>query len=516
MKVSALFTIGLWLTFSLSVAIGSVAVAKPQVIPPLTINLGNQYEIDVKGDEGDQRRRVLVRLPESYKDGERAYPVIYVLDASSFYLRNIYQDTVATVSRLESLRDIPESIVIGIQSEHWYSEVIEHPDAFTQQLMQEVPQFVTQNFRTLPNSILVGHSYAAAFLAKEIGPRINPFDSLMVISPVFPNSGYTKDAVRNYFKYNEKSNSSHLINSLPKPKTTATHIHFIEGSNDLTDIKSLKQAIEKLSREQQTPRLTLQPAESHQSVYAPGLNVGLRHHFTDYRIPDRELLKKTQYTYSKIAEFFVKRNKRYGLTANEQAVNSAVTEIASDYLSLEKFDWAFPLWQKSQSRFKSYFLNRSAEQFLARGDGTSAEIIWKNMIEFYPDGPFAYHQLAKLYRSRNDFDQAKTQDNRISEILNSLTSNSRQGELNQFGYLLLGEKNLQQAITVFEKTTQAFPDSPNAFDSLADGYEAQGNLDSAIKARQAAVELAKKHKNDNLALLEKNLERTIKAKQLIK
>jgi tetratricopeptide (TPR) repeat protein len=53
-------------------------------------------------------------------------------------------------------------------------------------------------------------------------------------------------------------------------------------------------------------------------------------------------------------------------------------------------------------------------------------------------------------------------------------------ELNQYGYQLLGSNQQDKAIEVFLLNTQRHPKSPNAFDSLGEGYAIKGDKKNAI------------------------------------
>jgi hypothetical protein len=61
---------------------------------------------------------------------------------------------------------------------------------------------------------------------------------------------------------------------------------------------------------------------------------------------------------------------------------------------------------------------------------------------------------------------------------------------NTWGYNLFGQHRPNDALAVFEITAWAHPTSANAQDSLADGYLAAGDKDSAKKALQRAIDLA--------------------------
>jgi tetratricopeptide (TPR) repeat protein len=61
---------------------------------------------------------------------------------------------------------------------------------------------------------------------------------------------------------------------------------------------------------------------------------------------------------------------------------------------------------------------------------------------------------------------------------------------NNWGYNLLGQNRPEDALAVFELAAWAHPTSANAQDSLADGYLAVGDKNSAKRAVQRAIELA--------------------------
>jgi tetratricopeptide (TPR) repeat protein len=60
-------------------------------------------------------------------------------------------------------------------------------------------------------------------------------------------------------------------------------------------------------------------------------------------------------------------------------------------------------------------------------------------------------------------------------------------QLNGFAYELLGENRARDAVAVFELVVAAFPDSMNAHESLAEGYEANHESDKAIAAYKEAL-----------------------------
>ncbi|MDX1618680.1 MAG: hypothetical protein R3224_07825, partial [Balneolaceae bacterium] len=77
-------------------------------------------------------------------------------------------------------------------------------------------------------------------------------------------------------------------------------------------------------------------------------------------------------------------------------------------------------------------------------------------------------------------------DPRFNRFMNRATS---ERSLNNIGYQLLDEGKPELAVAVFELMAETFPDSPNAYDSMADGYEAAGRTELAIRYSRRALEL---------------------------
>jgi len=62
-------------------------------------------------------------------------------------------------------------------------------------------------------------------------------------------------------------------------------------------------------------------------------------------------------------------------------------------------------------------------------------------------------------------------------------------ELNMLGYELLGDHEVEMAIAVFKLNVNHFPEDPNAYDSLAEGYLTRGDREEAIKMYRKALEV---------------------------
>jgi tetratricopeptide (TPR) repeat protein len=63
-----------------------------------------------------------------------------------------------------------------------------------------------------------------------------------------------------------------------------------------------------------------------------------------------------------------------------------------------------------------------------------------------------------------------------------------EGDMNSLGYRLLGAKKVKEAIRIFELNAAAFPNSANAWDSLAEAYM-NGGKELAIGYYRKSLEL---------------------------
>jgi dienelactone hydrolase len=64
-----------------------------------------------------------------------------------------------------------------------------------------------------------------------------------------------------------------------------------------------------------------------------------------------------------------------------------------------------------------------------------------------------------------------------------------EGEMNAYGYELLGRGQAGEAIVVFQMNADAYPDSPNTYDSLSDAFLAAGKRDQALRLAEKTLEM---------------------------
>jgi len=64
------------------------------------------------------------------------------------------------------------------------------------------------------------------------------------------------------------------------------------------------------------------------------------------------------------------------------------------------------------------------------------------------------------------------------------------GLLNSYGWNFVRNGKHEEAVTIFKENVRRFPESPDAFNILGEGYLVAGNTQMAINSYEKAIELA--------------------------
>lgn len=79
--------------------------------------------------------------------------------------------------------------------------------------------------------------------------------------------------------------------------------------------------------------------------------------------------------------------------------------------------------------------------------------------------------------------------------------------MNQVGYQLMGQGNMEEAIAAFKLNVERYPGSANVYDSLAEAYERGGKLDLALPNYEKAHALGVKSGDPNTNIFKTNRDR---------
>ena len=152
---------------------------------------------------------------------------------------------------------------------------------------------------------------------------------------------------------------------------------------------------------------------------------------------------------------------------------------------------------------------------------TSASLRWgsatypgethdSTVIKSYFDGlrmifaGFAYPRDPQTNFLQGSLDNVKAHYARFGERL-GYTQIPPEEIVNGFGYQLLRTKATDQSLKAFRYNIELYPQSANAWDSLADALEQAGNKDEALASCRKAVSLAEANVNPNLETSRKHV-----------
>ena len=111
----------------------------------------------------------------------------------------------------------------------------------------------------------------------------------------------------------------------------------------------------------------------------------------------------------------------------------------------------------------------------------------------YHSGPLTFSKLLVLARAKGApatlqyYGELKKSGDKDSDI--------SEGTLNGLGYMLLNSGQTQEAIAMFQRNVQEYPQSSNVYDSLGEGYMKAGQKDLAIANYEKSLQLDPKNQN---------------------
>lgn len=83
----------------------------------------------------------------------------------------------------------------------------------------------------------------------------------------------------------------------------------------------------------------------------------------------------------------------------------------------------------------------------------------------------------------------------------------QEAALNNIGYYFLQRNNYDEAVDIFKKNAELYPESANVYDSLGEAYENMTNYELALKNYDKAYTIAKATNHSFLSTFQKNFER---------
>lgn len=182
------------------------------------------------------------------------------------------------------------------------------------------------------------------------------------------------------------------------------------------------------------------------------------------------------------SNYYLKLGDAYGLDAQNSSIFSQFSlakKCKNSYLKAVDLD---PENLDARIALASYFYQAPG---IAGGD-TEEAIVQANFI-IKRDEKRGRTLLANIYVSEDEYEKAENEFKTLEMKLGN--DSTFYGMYNAYGYFLLKQNRVKEAIEKFKKQVALAPGDANTYDSLGDGYLAAGDKKSAAEAFKKALEI---------------------------
>ncbi|WP_420581570.1 alpha/beta hydrolase-fold protein [Reichenbachiella sp.] len=348
-----------------------------------SIQIGQLHRISSKFLE--EERAIQVYLPKGYKDTDKQYPTLYILDGQWYFFNG--------VAIQESMRGeylLPEMIVVGVLMDRpgRNQTLNKQWDEFKSFLQLELVPYVNKNFRTTQENILFGWENAAFMACELILDKPGVFDGAIA-----SNGAYIDDNMLQPFdslntqRYLFLANSTKDIYTVSYSNKAAEYLESAQSENLIWEYRLFKDEI-------------------HETLANVSLFQGLKFYYHNF----------SSLTFSSIDEFyslggisyaesyFKSRGERFQLSTEiDEGTKNTLIWMAWKQDRFEAFD----LFMKDFSevletkRYASaYWQNRLAQFYLKNEAFEDAKKFFEQGITKYPEEKYLarmYHGLGQAY-----------------------------------------------------------------------------------------------------------------------
>ncbi len=262
-------------------------------------HIGEVEEVVLDSQILDEKRKLVVYLPATYKNDTDSFPVMYITDGD---IQGGH--TSGTLDFLAKFDQAPSMIVVGIvnpshkrgkeltlaNKENSDLESLSGADLFLTFVEKEVIPFIKARYRTLEYQALSGTSHGGQFAINALVKRPNLFNGVIAISPSL------------YWNNNELLG---LAEEAMKGQELAGRL-FISIADEEPTMTTPFQKFGELIKKYPNPNLNVSiknfDDESHDSTTLLGQYYGIKHLFPNWAIP------KTPQTLADLQSIFTARS----------------------------------------------------------------------------------------------------------------------------------------------------------------------------------------------------------------
>jgi predicted alpha/beta superfamily hydrolase/Flp pilus assembly protein TadD len=450
----------------------------------------------------DEDRLLFVHLPREYEDTQLAYPVLYLLYVDIY---NYFADAAIITEKLGGTGEIPPVIIIGVANTHRYRDLLPvetrgrsgtgKAENFLRFLEEELIPHVDKTYRTKNFRILAGPQAAAVFSLYALITKPGLFNAFLSENPFMnpENAAFLYPKAEQFFKTTESMKSFVYI----KCETN-------ERPQDLEYAEKLAQLLESEKPEGFRYKVEFREPSGYFITPMP-FEKGLRTLFAGHKLPEDF---KTN-TVKDIINYYENLSEEYGFAVDPPSLmltfeGDKLTEQRKTGEAIALFEYQLNLYPKSLNA-----LMRLGEIYRGMGNFEKARHYYRTFLDIRDiDVAMIRNRLNQTDRMIN-----ASAAYRIEQAINkqgiqaglekyreikSDPSNKlyfEESEFNALGYRLMGTERMKDAVAVFKLNVELYPDSWNAYDSLAEAYMNSGDNEKALINYKKSLELNPENTN---------------------
>jgi len=450
----------------------------------------------------DEDRLLFIHLPRGYEDTQLVYPVMYLLYVDIY---NYFADAAIITEKLGGTGEIPPVIVIGVANTNRYRDLLPvktrgrseagGSENFLRFLEEELIPHVDKTYRTKNFRILAGPQTAAVFSLYAFITKPGLFNAFLSENPFMnpENAAFLYPKAEQFFKTTEPLKSFLYI----KCETN-------ERPQNLEYAERLGQLLKSERPEGFRFKVEFREPSGYFTTPMP-FKEGLKTLFAGHKLPENFQTNSVK----DIIDYYKKLSQEYGFKVDP---SSLMLTFEGDKLSqqgktkeaIALFEYQLSLYPKSLNALlrlgeiyrRMSELEKAREYyrtFLNIEDRDMAMIRNRlKLVERMISGSAAY-RIEKAIR-KNGVEAGLEKYREIkSDPENKLYF--EESEFNTMGYNLMGTGKIKDAIEIFKLNMELYPESANAYDSLAEAYMNSGDTANAIKNYKKSLELNPENTN---------------------
>lgn len=377
------------------------------------------YTQQIQSEYLQSEENIQVYLPTTYQDGNKRYPVLYILDGQWYFLNGV-----AIMETLDRDGMLPEMIVIGIdfKSRAYHDSLhSNHWNALSKYIQEELTSFVDRTYRTTEERIIFGWENPSFMVCEFLFQKNPEFDGFIV-----SNGGYANEEMLGQFElYDGKELYLYLANS----------------EKDIYTIRSSNELAEKLSTEALNNlvwKYEMFNKETHESLSYTSLYQGLRHFYHNFnsKVFSGTIEFHDTGGLTALKAYFEERSERFGTDPEiDNSTKNSLIWLAwkqDDFTSFDLFMTEFKEVLSTRRYASAYWQNRLGQFYLKHNDISHAIEYLQRGITQYPDPEYLalmHGSLGSAYQLDDDRSKAK---NHYKQAIKCAKTNKNDDQLQAY------------------------------------------------------------------------------------